>query len=252
MPDEEDEEEVPLEGGNITGGVVRIGDTVRRPQSPGSGLAHAVLRHLEDVGFAHSPRLLGIDDQGREILSFAPGHTIWPHESELLTDGRALEPIGALVRSFHDAMAGFPSGVDDGSIVIHGDLAPWNVVVGVGGRLTLIDWDTVAQGHVRTELAYVLHTFVPLWPDTPFADDDAEVVRRIERFGAAYGADASLIDDALRAAPDRARGLADETERRAVAGEAAFRALVDDGHPQVWRAAAEHMAERLPRWLDRR
>jgi len=27
-------DEVPLEGGNMTGGVVRVGDTVRRPAGP--------------------------------------------------------------------------------------------------------------------------------------------------------------------------------------------------------------------------
>lgn len=96
----------------------------------------------------------------------------------------------------------------------------------------------------------MLHTFVPLWPNTPFADDDAEIVRRIERLAAAYGADAALIDEALRLAPDKCRWVADVTEERA-AGDAAFQRLVDDGHPQVWREAAAHIADRLPRWSVR-
>ena len=246
-------EEIPLEGGNVTSGVVRVGDTVRRPCKAGSELAHAVLRHLENVGFRHAPRFLGIDDQGREILSFVPGHTIWPHEMERLVDGRVLDPIGALVRAFHDAMASFPSpdGGGSGSLVLHGDLAPWNVVVGDDGTWTLIDWDGVAPGKPAWELAYVLHTFVPLWPNTPFADDDAEVVRRIERLGAAYGADADFLDDALRLVPEKCRWLADATERFAREGDAAFQTMVDDGHPQVWREGADHVAGRLPRWLDR-
>src|SRR4051794_34176666 len=39
--------EVPLTGGRITQGVVRIGDEVRRPTGPCSDFAHAVLRALE-------------------------------------------------------------------------------------------------------------------------------------------------------------------------------------------------------------
>jgi len=41
--------------------VVRIGDTVRRPVGPHSPLVHALLAHLESVGFEGAPRFLGID-----------------------------------------------------------------------------------------------------------------------------------------------------------------------------------------------
>ncbi|MFF1438333.1 hypothetical protein [Streptomyces sp. NPDC058295] len=46
--------------------VVRIGDTVRRPVQPWTPTLHALLSHLEQVGFACVPRPLGIDDQGIE------------------------------------------------------------------------------------------------------------------------------------------------------------------------------------------
>ena len=243
--------EIPLEGGNTTAGVVRVGDTVRRPVRAASERSRAVLRHLEEVGFPHAPRFLGIDEQGREILSFVPGRTIWPHEMELLADGRVLEPIGALVRAYHEAMASFRSAGgddEDDRLVLHGDLAPWNVVVGDDGTWTLIDWDEVATGDLAWELAYVLHTFIPLWPNTPFADDDAEIRRRIGRFAAAYGAEAALVERALRLVPERGRWLADATEARAAGGDASYRRLVAEGHPQVWRDAANHVAGRLAAW----
>ena len=245
--------EVPLSGGNVTDGVVRIGDTVRRPLSPNHRLAHAVLRHLEDVGFPHSPRLLGLDGDGREILSFAPGATVWPSRSELLDDGGLLPAVGRLARSYHDAMATFPAAVDDdGAIVLHNDFAPWNLVVGEGGAApwTLIDWDEVGPGEVAWELAYVLHTFVPLWYSTPFAEDAAEIRRRVDRFAQAYGAAPDLVREALTRVPARCRSIADETEARAARGIPGFVRMVADGHPESWRNGAEHVAERLPRWLD--
>src|SRR5205823_1806197 len=65
--------EVPLAGGDVTAGVVRVGATVRRPVQPQTPAVHAFLRHLEAAGFEGAPRVLGIDGQGREVLSFVPG-----------------------------------------------------------------------------------------------------------------------------------------------------------------------------------
>jgi hypothetical protein len=60
------ESEQALPGGVANRGkIVRIGRTVHRPQGPTSAATHALLRHLEDVGFDGAPRFLGVDDQGR-------------------------------------------------------------------------------------------------------------------------------------------------------------------------------------------
>jgi len=66
-------DEIPLLGGWVNVGVVRVGDTVRRPIGPNSPFVHELLDHLERVGFDSAPRFLGIDDLGREIVSFLPG-----------------------------------------------------------------------------------------------------------------------------------------------------------------------------------
>jgi len=67
--------EQPLAGGNTNSGVVRVGATVRRGQTAASPAVHQLLRHLEAKGFDGSPRFLGIDAEGREILSFIAGTT---------------------------------------------------------------------------------------------------------------------------------------------------------------------------------
>src|SRR3954451_8300444 len=53
--------------------VVRVGDTVRRTMYPWSASVHLLLQHLESVGFGGAPRFLGIDDKGREVLSYVEG-----------------------------------------------------------------------------------------------------------------------------------------------------------------------------------
>ena len=74
--------EIPLHGGTANRGlVVRRGDTVRRPLRPTSAATHALLNHLEEVGFDGAPRLLGIDAQDREVLTYHPrrgGHPALP------------------------------------------------------------------------------------------------------------------------------------------------------------------------------
>jgi hypothetical protein len=76
--------EIPLGGGNVSGGVVRVGDTVRRPAGPWTPALHALLTHLHDVGFRGAPRPLGIDEHGREVLTFIPGPVAWPDHFRLL------------------------------------------------------------------------------------------------------------------------------------------------------------------------
>jgi hypothetical protein len=63
----------PLVSDGVTEGIVRIGDTVRRPLRPFSLTVQAYLAHLRDAGFAGAPLPLGVDEQGREVLSFVAG-----------------------------------------------------------------------------------------------------------------------------------------------------------------------------------
>ncbi|MFE7134272.1 hypothetical protein ACFVIM_25780 [Streptomyces sp. NPDC057638] len=60
------EGEEPPYGGNVSAGVVRVGDTVRRPAGPWTPAVHAVLTQLHQMGFRAAARPLGVDDQGRE------------------------------------------------------------------------------------------------------------------------------------------------------------------------------------------
>src|SRR5215213_1256712 len=102
--------EVELAGGTSNHGlVVRVGDTVRRPQSPASPAVHALLRHLERVGFDGAPRLLGTDDEGREVLEFVPGTAVTPpYPAWALTDA-ALASVADLLRRYHEAVRDFDS-----------------------------------------------------------------------------------------------------------------------------------------------
>ena len=131
-------------GGKQSSGIVRVGATVRRPIHRNSAFVHELLRHFEAVGFDGAPRLLGIDEQGREVLSYVEGEVfVGPQEV-----GDPVQPLGdtqivsagRLIRRFHDATAGTPL-AGDAEVVCHCDLGQYNIVFRGDEAVAIIDWD---------------------------------------------------------------------------------------------------------------
>ncbi len=197
------EVETRLLGGTANRGlVVQVGDTVRRPLRASSPATHAVLRHLEEVGFGvgleGSPRLLGIDDRGREVLSFIPGETVLPpYPSWSMTD-EALASVARLLRRYHEAVAGFdPSGYDwvepvpatyTESLVSHNDPNLDNVIFRDGVAVALIDFDLAGPGSALWDVAAAIRLWAPLRPDPDIADARrGRGLARMRIFADAYG-----------------------------------------------------------------
>jgi Ser/Thr protein kinase RdoA (MazF antagonist) len=118
---------------------VRVGDTMRRPAHHRSAYVDAVLRHLADGGFTGTPRPLGYDDAGRQILTYIPGEVPDGAGPYRLSDAR-LRSAAALIRSFHDATATSALRGDQ-EVISHGDLGPHNTVFRGEEAVGLIDFD---------------------------------------------------------------------------------------------------------------
>ena len=175
-------DETPLGGGRETPGVVRVGDTVRRPSGPNAPFVHALLRHLEAVGFSGAPRILGVDDRGREILTYLPGAVIL--DGPPLSDAQLVDAAG-LVRRLHEATAGtvLAGGAE---VVRHMDLGPHNTVFDQARPIALIDWGDAAPGARLDDLADAVWCYGSIGPD---GGPIAEQARRIAVFCQAYGWD---------------------------------------------------------------
>jgi Ser/Thr protein kinase RdoA (MazF antagonist) len=246
-------EEEPLSGGNVNV-VVRVGDTVRRSAGPWTPAVHALLTHLHEVGFHAAPRPLGLDEHGREVLSWVHGRTPYPDTTPLDPPGR-LAAVARVVRDFHDAVRGFVPPADarwnvlipaDGDeIIAHHDLAPWNLVVD-GEALAFLDWDCAAPGTRLWDVAYALHGFLPLSADPGRQHLDAAA--RLRLFVDTYGLDEG---ERLRLVPMLARRswsmhhfLRDQANR----GIEPWTALWREGHGTVWAADATWTAAREESW----
>lgn len=156
----------------LTGGVVRVGDTVRRPMGPHSELVHYVLVNLEEANFSGAPRFLGIDEQGREILSFIEGDVAgrpwpaWVAAPELgVSVARLLRRLDdALVElglPDHAAVRSWPSGAPEpvgpvASFLGHRHVTPENVVFRGGRAVALIDFDLLRPSSRIDEVANLL------------------------------------------------------------------------------------------------
>ena len=156
-------EEIPLTGGGRTV-VSRRGDVVLRAAGPWSASVHDLLRHLEGVGYAAAPRVVGtgFDAHGRETLTYVEGEQVPPHEWA----ASGMTRLGRMVRGLHDAARSFSPphdatwrtwhGRDLGTPEAgfgHGDLGPWNIVARDGLPHAFIDWETAGPVDPLYDLA---------------------------------------------------------------------------------------------------
>jgi hypothetical protein len=172
-----EDEEIPLHGGNVTP-VVRVGETVRRATGPWSPAVHGLLRHLEVNGFDAAPRVLGIDEKGREILTYIPGEVGWYPLLTSMWSDETLVAAARLLRRFHNATIGYvpPPGAtwqlaypgrERPDVICHNDFAPYNVVFADGLPRALIDFGNAGPGPRIWDIAYAVFTFVLLSEEAP-------------------------------------------------------------------------------------
>ncbi len=174
--------ETPLCGGRVTHGVVKRGETVRRPLTGDRTLQHDLLRHLEHKGFVGTPRFLGVDDQGREILSFLAGDV--PPDLGHFSDAQ-LAAAASLLRRFHDATSDFAAVQRQGAeVMCHNDWGPPNAVMLDGIPWGLIDFDTLKPGLRLWDLGYSAFSWLDLGDPDYTAE---EQVRRLNVFADGYG-----------------------------------------------------------------
>ncbi len=247
-------EEQPLVGGVSNSGlVVRVGDTVHRPQTARSAAVHALLQHLERVGFDGAPRYLGQDDQQREVLSYVEGRTSAkaPHEPWVLSDS-ALASVARLLRRFHDAVRGFdpsarvwptdvPARFRDG-LVSHNDVNLDNVVFSGDDAVGLIDFDLASPGSAVWDVALAARLWVPLRADADIADlRRGRREHRLRLFVDAYGlpeADRRRLVDAALETHHWCYSIVRAGAERGV-----------PGYVRYWDGSAQRRAERVQRWL---
>ncbi len=167
-------EDIPLIGGRTA--VFRRGDTVHRETGPWAPAVHSLLRHLERVGYARAPRVVGsgFDAQGRETLTYIEGKVLHPKP----WGEDAMAQIGLMLRELHRATASFSAPADaiwrpwfgrqlgTHNAIGHCDAAPWNIVSADGNPVALIDWE------VGGPVDFIFDLAQACWLNAMLYDDD--------------------------------------------------------------------------------
>lgn len=201
--------------------------------------------------FPASPRFLGHDDHGREILSFLSGEAAASSERWLAED--ALRAAATLLRSYHDATTDFISVASDlwafrhsdpgcREVICHNDFAPYNLIFSGGKPTGIIDFDLAGPGPRLRDLAYLAYWMVPL----SFHSDDLKAAtladlgdgsRRLKLLCATYGlaCDEALLDMVAEVL----RHMGDEAAMLVMIGAPATERLKRDGHLDHWQREGE-------------
>ena len=241
-----------LTGGTTTRGrVVRIGDTVRRPWRTTSPATIALLQHLADVGFPGASRFVGVDEQGREVLSYVAGTAVTPpYPAWALTD-EALISVAQLLREYHQAVSSFdpsshtwppsPPAPFAGELVSHNDVNLDNVVFRDGRAIALIDFDLAGPGSRVWDVACAARLWTPLRPDRYIGDArHGRALARFRLFVDSYGLPDADRNDLVTAVRLNHEWCYDIVGTAAAHGHAGFTEYLDGG--------ARERAERTRQW----
>lgn len=192
--------------------VIRIGNTIHRPVNRWTPAVHALLSHLERVGFSGVPRVIGFDELRREVLSLIPGEVAlrpWP---DVFLQKQGLVDVGRFLARYHLAVRDFIPSEDTewhvpglrwnaGDVIRHGDLGPWNTVWQDGALEGLIDWDFAEPGHRLDDVAQFAWYAVPLrgdshWKEVGF-ESSPDFRLRLRTLCSSYGTEPKAVLDAL-------------------------------------------------------
>jgi thiamine kinase-like enzyme len=259
-----------LSGGNLTS-IYKKNETVLREQKPWSSTIHRVLLHLEKVGHTNSPRFIGIDDSGKEVLSFVPGDCKfdYPFTNDEQEQLLIIKNVAEMMRKYHDASLSFErterdnwmfsyNGQLEKEVICHNDIAPYNITFVNDIPYGMIDFDTCCPAPRIWDIVYALYRFVPF--SEKLYDSEKQEYRNydvdrdkefrknsIPVFFSAYGMECPK--DLFEQMTMRLQALADLINEEAKNGNGAFEKMLEEGHRDFYLREIEFIKEHSKEWL---
>ncbi|WP_238882635.1 aminoglycoside phosphotransferase family protein [Clostridium sp. YIM B02551] len=261
-----------LHGGNVNE-VVRKGNAVHRSTN-WIPFVHELLIYLEKQEFEGAPRFLGIDDKGREVLSFIPGEVpgdYYPDFKPYIWSDNSLIKSAELLRNYHNAVKCFKVSSTEtkfevklpainsweDEVICHNDAAPYNIVYKDEEPIALIDFDLAAPGPRIWDIVYMLYTSIPLasfsidyntGESVPYIRESHRVERkrRIHLFFNAYGM--KIPNNLKEWTICRIKAMCDTLTSGAKQGNIAYEKMIEEGHLKHYEKEITFLEEHFEEW----
>lgn len=241
--------EQELAGGNASGQVVRVGQTVRKAWTASTPSVLAFMAHVRATGI-DVPEPLGQDEQGRQITEFVPGRLAIDSDPLSLDE---LGRVGRLVRAIHDASTRFVPPNDavwetaiaapGGDLICHNDLAPWNLMI--GERWVFIDWDAAAPGTRLWDLAYAAQAFTL----NDFQQPPTKAAMNLAAFVDGYDADDPLRSALPSTMQQRAAAMLELLRSSHEAGHEPWASMYETFHRPHWEGVVRYVRDHKDVWV---
>ena len=247
--------------------VVQIGNTVHRRILGGTTL-HSYLQYLEKSGMDGVPRFLGLDELGREILSYLPGKTQGngiPLGHACLASDQTIVDAARFMRKLHDVSAGFVCEAlkqnwinpdyphENCDTICHNEAAVWNFVFNDERITGLIDFDQASAGTRIWDLTMSVYGTVHLLPwvsgeSYEASKHAAERKRKVKLYFDSYGMDCppyfmELVYQRIKI------GICDELKKGVAAGDETALRQVKQGSLAHYKKVAAFIKERGQDWI---
>ena len=256
------EEKEVLTGGRV-GKIIKEGNCVVRPSNVWTKEVHKFLNYLLEHGFTEIPVPYGINEAGKEVVSFAEGVVYNDELPDFILRDEILEAVAKRMVHYHEIGAAYVDKLSGNEawmlktqypieVMCHGDIAPYNTTF-VGTELGgMIDFDTLHPGPRLWDIAYAVYRWVPfVSPENPDYHDGAEEqIRKLKVFADAYG----LGEQERKKLPEmmiaRVESLMEFMREQATAGNEDMARNIAEGHLDLYindvaymRTHMEAMAE---------
>lgn len=241
-----------------TDGVVKIGDTIRKPRGPWASAVEALLRHLEKIQFPYAPRLLGIDEHNRQILSYIAGTAGHYPAPPFVWSDATLVKEAQMLRLFHDSTASFDWNtypIWQGSavsvfapeVICHNDFATYNLIYEKDNPIAIIDFDTCSPGTRAWDIAYAAIRCLPL--GTPEQQKNWGVqkpenfARRLDLFLETYGIDD--LSNIIHLMQERLTLIKSNTEKLALGSGRNANRIRNEKHIESYQVTIAYFEQQL-------
>ncbi len=248
----------PLSGGKQ--GIYLTEQVVHRPVGDWSSSVQNLLTFLSEQGFTSTPKPLGFDHEGNEMLSFVAGDTYnYPLKGNISSE-QAVISAAKLLRSYHDQSTLYIKKLNNEKkelnkmpwmlpsrepfeVICHGDFAPYNVALS-GEKVTgIFDFDTAHPAPRLWDIAYAVYCWAPFKTDK--IDKLGDLPKQMQRAKMCvenYGLDEQQKGQLVVVMIERLQALIDYM-LQAAEQEQSFSENIEDGHHIAYQKDQDYLQE---------